>query len=118
MLRFGFEQEIRPRPVERGLDFDGRPLGLLPVYGLKANPQAQFDISRLSLAKSSERTKALDVVETKVIIGPLIMVDHVSEDALEFQADAFRYTDILLDAEIHIPVGQPTEYSSAAVPGI
>ena len=76
-----------------------------------------FRGSRL-LPGCSESTKAAGVVETKVVIGPLIMVQNVSEDALEFQVDALRHSDALLDAEVHIPVGQPTENSGAAIPGI
>jgi len=89
---------------------------------LEAKAKAEFDVSRLSLAiKSrivSESTKAAVVVQTKVVIGPLIVVQNVSEDALELQVDAFRHSDALLNAEVHIPVGQATQDSRAAIPGI
>src|SRR5579862_159975 len=42
------------------------------------------------------------------------MVQDVSEDTLEFQRDALRHTDLLGDAEIHIPIVEPS-YRSVAV---
>src|ERR1700722_13444999 len=87
-------------------------------FKLEANAQAQLDVSRLSLSQRSESTKAAGVVETQVVIGPLVMIENVSEDALEFQVDALRHSDAILDAEVHIPVGQPTEDSSATVPAV
>ena len=72
----------------------------------------------LAFAQGSESTKAAVVEETEVVIGPLIVVEDVSEDALEFQVDALRHPDTLLDAEVHVPVRQPTENSSAAIPGV
>src|SRR5580704_12347585 len=39
-------------------------------------------------------------------VEPLVMVKDVSEDTLEFQANAFRHDNILPDAEVHVPVRQ------------
>ena len=46
------------------------------------------------------------------------MVQNVREDTLKFQANALRYSDALLDAEVHIPVWQPSEGAKAAVASI
>src|SRR5208282_1995864 len=92
----------------------GRPCG----EGLEADASAQFDVTRLALAQGSESAKAAGVVETEVVVGPLIVVDDVSEDALELQANAFRYPDVLLNAGVNVPVGQAIENSGAAIPGI
>jgi hypothetical protein len=43
------------------------------------------------------------------------MVKDVTEDALEFNANALRHQDVLLDAEVQIPVGQAAETASAAI---
>ena len=72
----------------------------------------------LSLAQGSESTKAAVVEETKIVIGPLIVVEDISEDTLEFQVDALRHSDTLPDAEVHVPVRQPTENPIAAIPGV
>ena len=90
----------------------------LNALKLEADTQTHLDVSRLSLSQRSERTKAAGVVEAEVVVGPLIMVENVSEDALEFQVDALRHSDALLNTEVHIPIGQPTENSSATVPAV
>ena len=43
------------------------------------------------------------------------MVENVSKDALNFQAYALRYSEILPDAEIHIPIRQSRDAAEAAV---
>jgi hypothetical protein len=43
------------------------------------------------------------------------MVENVRKDALNFQANALRYSEILPDAEVHIPIGQSRETAEAAV---
>ena len=48
-------------------------------------------------------------------IQPLVMVEHVSEHTLKLQANAFRYHNVLSDAEIQIPVRQAKEIAVAAV---
>ena len=97
-------------------------MSAIQVDNLEADAKAQFDVSRLALAtvraEASESTEAAVVVETKEVVGPLVMVEHVGEDALEFQADALGHPDVLLDAEVHIPEVQGVENSIAAVPVI
>ena len=43
------------------------------------------------------------------------MVENVRKDALNFHANAFCHSEILPDAEIHIPIGQSRETAEAAV---
>ncbi len=43
------------------------------------------------------------------------MVEDVSEDTLQFQANAFRHHYVLPDAEVHVPVGQAKDVAVAAV---
>ena len=43
------------------------------------------------------------------------MVENVREDALNLKADALRYSEILPDAKVHIPVGQSGDTAEAAI---
>src|SRR5579863_3233565 len=43
------------------------------------------------------------------------MIENVGKDALNFQANALRYPEILPHAEVHIPIGQSRETAEAAV---
>ena len=73
----------------------------------------------MATAEPPKAPKAVGLPKpVEVGIEPLIMVQDVSEDALDFYANALRYSDILLDAEVHIPVGQATDTASAAILGI
>ncbi len=84
---------------------------------LETNAHADFDVSRLCLAVDShaivrrcvipESAEAARVVQTEVVIGPLIMIQNVGEDAVEFQVHAFGHADALLDAKIRVPIRHP-----------
>src|SRR5271169_1574276 len=93
----------------------------------EANARAQLDLPvaaslllRRAATQIAETRRAFEESHVKVAkrIQPLIVVQNVSEHALEFQADALRHPEVLLDAEVHIPVGQASEYARAAVPVI
>ena len=50
------------------------------------NPRTQLDVSRTNWVRlAAQRTKTGGVGEARIVIEPLVMVQNVSEDTLEFQ---------------------------------
>src|SRR5260370_10634180 len=46
------------------------------------------------------------------------VVENVSNDELELGAHALQDLDVFRHSQVHIPIGQPTEYSNTASPGV
>ncbi len=111
-----------------GLVRGATPRGASNFSSLETDAGPEFDVSRLCLTIDSnaivwcsvvpKSAKAGSVVESEVVIGSLIMVQNVGEDALELQVDTLCYLEALLNTEVHIPVRQPTQNSGAAIPVI
>ena len=101
---------------------------MAPHYSmLEANASAQLDLPvaaglrlRRAVTQRAEGGRAFE--QSRFGVGQrillLIVVQSVSEHALEFQADALRHPEVLLDTEVHIPVTEATDNARAAVPVI
>src|SRR5579863_62674 len=102
-----------------------RASGVSYFSKLEANASAQFDLPiaarlllRRSVVQSAEAGRAFEEsrlgIDERVL--PLVMVQDVGEHALKLQTDALRHPEVLLDTEVHIPVGQAIDNACSAVP--
>src|SRR5947209_9500651 len=112
--------EERPRFPARPCKLSRRP-ERPPEFWLKADAAADLNLPRPSftLQGAEPAIGRIPVSEASrsipLRIQPLHVVEHVRDDAFEFQAYALRHTDRLSYAEIHVPVSQAIEDSRATV---
>lgn len=93
------------------------------VDELESHPCAELDCPvaahRWRLRRAQQIPKAARGVECHALrIEPLIVVEKVRKDALEFQANTFGDSNVLLDRRVQIPVGQAGEGTEPAVAGV
>ena len=93
-----------------------------PKPELEADAEPQLNVPRRSFSSQSTESAAARISSVEQPktgwIEPLIVIEHVRKNSLELQIDALRYPDDLLDAEVHIPVGQAIENACATIPAI
>src|SRR5690348_6574325 len=83
--------------------------------GLEADPQSKLHLPGV-VALGIENAKGARSLQIEQWIEELHVVQHVGKDHLKFGVHTLGDEELLLEAEVHVPVGQSSERANAASP--
>src|ERR1039458_5918251 len=118
----------KERPHRRGAAKVNRSYRLIrsarapQTPGLEVDAEPELHLPGRSSTKlpwqgaEGRRIAGVDVITSRII--PLHMVKDVGDDELRLKVDPLGNRELLLHAEVHVPVREPARHAEAAVTGI